>query len=55
MIFFQKIDPSPGTQVLIMVQIRGQNRIRLEPKEFCASRGCPIVEQTLESNQMSKY
>ncbi|CAG2169294.1 unnamed protein product [Oppiella nova] len=49
---FKLIDPSPGTQALLMIQIRGENRIKAEPKEFCASRGCGSVEDTLRPNEM---
>jgi len=51
-LFDKQIDPSPGTQAVLMIQIRGENRIKAEPKEFCASRGCGSVEDTLHPNEM---
>ena len=37
-----------------MIQIRGQNRIKLLPKEFCLSRGCSSVEHIVGQNEICK-
>ncbi|XP_054166085.1 uncharacterized protein LOC128963597 [Oppia nitens] len=46
------IDPSPGTQVLLMIQIRGQNRIKAEAKHYCADKGCQQFEDILKENEI---
>ncbi|CAG2107466.1 unnamed protein product [Medioppia subpectinata] len=35
-----------------MIQISGQNKIKIESKEFCASRGCGSVDDILGTNEM---
>jgi len=52
---FLQIDPSPGTQLMLMIQLRGQNDVRLEPKELCASRGCSTIYETLYENDLCNY
>jgi hypothetical protein len=37
-----------------MIQVKGHNHIRLEPKEFCASRGCTTIYDTLYQNDLRK-